>query len=102
MFNKVLDPKEIEKLANHILSSMEGEVYIPSDKTILSLITSDPIKDSIGVWRVLMESEYNGTQLIKLKNEEENKHLFSMFIFLKIISLLKFDLFFGSCLNPLS
>jgi hypothetical protein len=101
MFNKVLNPSDSEKLSNHLLNLIEGEVYFPDDNEILNLITSDPLTDPIGVWRLLMISELNGIKLVNI-NQVELQNLFSLMLLFKIISLCKFDIFLGSCLNPLS
>ena len=105
--NRILGYRDIEKLEETILESFDGEVYIPSDEEIVSLAMSDPIKDPVGVWQVLLTSQLNGRTLSQIADNEtsvfaeSDRDKFLMLIMLRLMVVYRMDLFMATCNNTL-
>ena len=110
-FNRILTEKDFDDLEQYILDSFDGTVVIPDDSELQGLILdSDPVKDPLGVWKLLLSVEYNGQRILSKKRLEELRQDIDGDISVKILllSLIKlirihnFDLFLGSVVNPLN
>lgn len=42
LYNRLINSKELDKISNTLIDSIEGEVYIPSDEELIKNITKDP------------------------------------------------------------
>ncbi|KAL9651881.1 hypothetical protein ABK040_000227 [Willaertia magna] len=111
-FNKTLSEKDLDDLENYILSSFDGTIYLPEEEELEDLILkSDPMKDPLGVWKLLLSVEYNGKTILSRKQEvnatgnqvdDETKVKVLFLSLLKLVRIHGFDLFFGSVVNPLN
>ncbi|KAG2381298.1 hypothetical protein C9374_006287 [Naegleria lovaniensis] len=67
-FNRTFTDRDFDDLEAYILESFEGTVVIPEDSELENLIIkSDPIKDPLGIWKLLLSIEYNDERVLAKK-----------------------------------
>ena len=110
-FNRSLTEKDMDELEQEILDSFEGTIFIPEDEELVDLIlNSDPVKDPLGVWKLLLNLEYNQQPILAKKRSDEHREPVDSEIatkvqflaLLKLVRIHNFELFFGSVVNPLN
>jgi hypothetical protein len=100
-FNRMINPRDLNEIAESLIDELDGEVYIPEDEEFINFIGSDPFQDPFGCWNLLIESEWNQKKLKDL--EESSDHFkFVLALLLKILSKNNFKLFIGSTTNSLN
>ena len=98
--NSLLPPSGVQVLEDHVLQVMEGEVYVPSDDRLRELLLSDPSADPVGLWRIFLESEHNGTPFPYLE-PGANRDQFALLLMLKMVNIMSGDLLISPCSTPL-
>lgn len=102
-FNRVISSAaDFDQLEDNILQTFEGELAMPDDEEVLEseyMLNSDPLRDATGVWKLFHETEWNGMPYQEIPSDVKDK--IALLVLLRIARLCKFNVFFGSVLNPL-
>lgn len=94
--NRVMGREQLQQLSEHILTTMEGEIYIPSDEELRLMLGSDVSKEILGVWRAVADCEYNGKALSALGDTNARNQVL-LLVLLRILHLLNADLLLATC-----
>lgn len=93
--NRVLTPKEIDGISEEIFDGLDGTLYLPSDEEIVAYGMSDLVGNSLGMWYLFMQAEWNGKKIVEVPEEP----LVKIALLLKLIALNNFDLLVATCMN---